>query len=136
MPTLPRRRVHIPGGKLLAGIPLIALLVMGGADLASVALVKLSAPDDAGEAARAGVAAVEFDRSATPQTAQEAYDAANEVAELHRLDIDEKSFVIREDGSVEFTAHRSSPTLLFKHLPGLRDLTETTISASATRADW
>lgn len=136
MPTLPRPRVHIPGGKLLAGIPLVALLIVGGADLASVALVKLSAPDDAGEAARAGVAAVEFDRSATPQTAQEAYDSANEVAELHRLDIDEKSFVVRENGSVEFTARRTAPTLLFKHLPGLQDLTETTVSVSATRANW
>lgn len=136
MPTLPRPRVHIPGRKLIAGVPLVALLIVGAADLASVALVKLSAPDDAGEAARAGVTAIQYDRSATPQTAQEAYDAAKEVAQLHRLDIDEKSFVVHADGSVEFTARRSSPTLLFQHLPGLRDLTETAVSVSATRADW
>lgn len=135
-PATRRVRVRIPGRRLFTGLPFVALLVVGGADFASVALVEMSAPDDAAEAARAGVMAVQHDRSSSPQTAQTAYDATNLVAELHRLDIDEKSFVVRQNGTIEFTAHRSSPTLLFKHLPGLRDLTGTTVSVSAARAEW
>lgn len=136
MPTLPRTRVHIPGRTLLTGIPLVALLIVGGADLASVALVKVSAPDDAREAARAGMVAIQYERSTTPQTAQTAYDAANQVADLHRLDIDENTFVVHENGTVDLTARRSSPTLLFKHLPGLRNFTETTVSVSVDRVSW
>jgi hypothetical protein len=135
-PLRTRSRRSIPGRRFLTVLPLAALTVALAADLGSVALVKLSASDDAGEAARAGVGAIQYERSATPQTAQAAYDAAEQVASLHRLDIDQATFVVHADGKVELTAHRTAPTVLFKHLPGLRNLTETTVSVTADRAEW
>lgn len=135
--TLVRRtRVHIPGRRLLTGLPIVVLLVLVGADLASVALVKMTVPDDAGEAARAGVTAIDSRDTATPQTAETAYGAANYVADLHSMTIEPDTFTVWADGAVELTAHRKAPTMLFKHLPGLKDLTETTATAKAERATY
>ncbi|WP_019874587.1 hypothetical protein [Sporichthya polymorpha] len=135
--TVARRpRVYIPGRKLLTGLPIVALLVVGGADLASVALVKVSVPDNANEAARAGVMAVDGRDMATPRTAETAYNAANAVADLHRMTIDPQTFTVYADGSVELTAHRSAPTMLFKHIPGLKTLTDATVSVRVSRPDW
>jgi hypothetical protein len=136
-PVIARRsRRYIPGRRFITAMPLIALLVACGADLVSVGLVKVSTPDDAGEAARAGMTAIEFDRTATPQTAEAAFRAASDVADLHRMSIDKDSFRVYSDGSVELTGHRSAPTMLFKHLPGLKDLTATTATVKASRVAW
>ncbi|MBA3742085.1 hypothetical protein [Sporichthya sp.] len=134
----PRRtsRVHVPGRRALTLITLIALPVVVAADLGSVALVKVSVEDDAGEAARAGVMAIQYGQTATPQTAEIAFRAAKEVADLHRLTIDPATFVVTADGSVRFAARRDAPTALFKHLPGLRDLTDTTVTVSAQRPNF
>ncbi len=131
-----RRSVHIPGRRLLVLAPMIALPVLVAADLGSVALVRMSVPDDAGEAARAGVTAIQFDRTATSTTAATAYQAANGVAALHRMDLDEQTFKVFADGSVQLTAHRKAPTVLFKRVPWLRDHTDVTATATAHRSTW
>lgn len=133
-PRLPR--VHIPGRRFVTALPLIALPLVVAVDLASVALVHLSVPDHAGEAARAGMAAVQFERSATPQQAQLAFNAASQVADLHRLNLHREGFTVYADGAVTLTASKKAPTLLFKHLPGLKDLTTSTESVTAARPNW
>lgn len=138
MPTTarPRVQVSLPGRKLIVAIPLIGLPVLLAVDLASIAVVKLSVPDDAAEAARAGVSAIQYERSPTPQTATTAFDAATDVAELHRIDLDEKSFTVFADGAVRLTASRNAPTLLFKRLPWLRDHTQTTVTTTVDKPNW
>ena len=136
-PVIARKpRRYVPGRRLLTALPLLVLPVLLAADLASLALVRMSVPDDAGEAARAGVIATQFDRSATTQTAGVAFQAANEVAALHRMDLDRESFLVSADGSVRLTARRDAPTLLFKRLPWLRDHTEATATVTAVRPTW
>lgn len=134
-PSRPRR-VYLPGRRLLTALPLVALPVMIAIDLASVALVQLSVPDDAGEAARAGMAAVQFERSATPQQAQIAFNAASQVADLHRMNLDRESFTVYADGAVTLTASKKAPSLLFKHLPRLKDLTTSTETVTVSRPNW
>ena len=134
--SLRRPRIHIPGRRLLTALPLIALPVLLAVDLASVALVHLSVPDDAGEAARAGVSAVQFERSATPQQAQLAFNAATQVADLHRMTLDRESFTVYADGAVKLTASKKAPTLLFKHLPRLKDLTTASETVTISRSNW
>lgn len=130
------RRVYLPGRRLLTALPLVALPVVIAIDLASVALVQLSVPDDAGEAARAGMAAVQFERSATPQQAQIAFNAASQVADLHRMNLDRESFTVYADGAVTLTASKKAPSLLFKHLPRLKDLTTSTETVTVSRPNW
>lgn len=132
----PRRSIYFPGQRLLVMLSLIALPVLLAADLGSVALVKVSVDDGAGEAARAGMSAIQFSGKPTPVEAELAYRAAAEVAELHDLVIDQQSFTIYADGAVKLTATRNSPTLLFKHLPGLRDITDSTVTVTVTRQGW
>ncbi len=135
-PLRAKAHVHVPGRRLLSVAPLAALAIVIAADFGSVALVKLTAEDHAGEAARAGMSTIQDVRTPTPQVAQNAFDAASAVADMHDLTIDEQTFVVRAGGTVELTAHRTAPTMLFKHLPGLRGLTENTVSAIAVRPNW
>lgn len=133
----PRLPVQIPGRRLLVLGPLIALPILIAADLGSVALIQLSVPDDASEAARAGVSAIAFNSgTVTPATAEVAFDAANDVARLHRLDLDRETFTVYADGSVELSAHRTAPTLLFKHLPWVGDHLDVTSQTKASRPSW
>lgn len=132
----PRRSMYIPGRRLLTLLPLIALPVLVCADLGSIALVKLAAEDNAAEAGRAGMSAIQFERTATPQNAELAFQAASSVADLHGQQIDEDTFTIFDDGSVRLTARRTAPTVFFKHLPGLRDLAESEVTTTVTRPNW
>lgn len=132
----PRRSFYLPGKRVLLLLPLIALPVLLAGDLGSVALVRLAAEDDAGEAARAGMSAIQFGPTVTPQTAEMAYRSASEVAELHRLTIDQQSFTIYADGAVKLTATRTAPTLVFKHLPGLRHFAVSSTTVMVSRPTW
>jgi hypothetical protein len=117
--------VQFPGSRILTMLPLIALPVAIVADLGSVVVVQLSVPDDAQEAGRAGVQAIAFKvnpTAATPQNVTAAFEAASNVAKLHRQAVDPKTFTVFKDGSVQLTVSRTAPTMLFKHVPGLRDL--------------
>jgi hypothetical protein len=131
-----RFHVRLPGRRLLSIAPAAAFIVVMAADVGSVALVKMSVPDDAADAARAGVGAIQFTTGATPENAKTAFDAAKQTADLHHLDLDTQTFTIFKDGSVKLTAHKNAPTLLFKRLPWLKDHTSTTSTVTVSRASW
>lgn len=117
--------MHIPGSRILTMLPLIALPVAIVADLGSVTVVQLSVPDDAQEAGRAGTQAIAFKvnpTAATPENVQAAFTAASTVASLHRQVVDPETFTVFKDGSVQLTVSKTAPTVLFKHIPWLRDL--------------
>jgi hypothetical protein len=132
-----RRRVYIPGRKLLVGIPAVVVPILLAVDLGSSALVRMSVPDDANDAARAGVTAITYNNGpVTPATAELAYTAAADVAKLNRLDLDRQTFTVFADGSVQLSAHRKVPTVLFKHLPWVKDHLDVTSTTKASRAAW
>jgi hypothetical protein len=117
-------------------VALIALPIVLAVDAGAVTLTKLAVPDDAGEAGRAGVQAILFNRTATPEEAQLAYTAAKSVADTHHEQIDPATFTITKDGAVSLTVSKHTGTILFKHLPILKDLTTTTASTTVDRASW
>jgi len=119
-------------------LPLVVLPIVLAADAGSVTLMRMSVPDDADEAGRAGVAAITFatGTNPTPEEAQSAYDAATSVADTHGEHIDPATFTIYKDGSVTLTVRRSAGTVLFRHLPFLSGLTHTQSTTTVHRADW
>ncbi|MGQ0626161.1 MAG: hypothetical protein ACT4PP_16135 [Sporichthyaceae bacterium] len=125
-----RPGIRIPGRRPMTWAALVGLAVVLLVDGGSVAWVHVSVPDHAGEAARAGMAQLRPDGGVTPQAAQLAYTAALEVGDLHRLTIDTADFTVYAGGGLTLTARRSAPTLLFKHLPGLRELVETEVTTT------
>jgi len=132
-----RRRIYIPGRRLLLGVPAVVVPILLAADLGSVALVRMSVPDDADDAARAGVSAIGFNSGpVTPTTAETAFKAAEDVAHLNRMDLDRQTFTVFADGSVELSAHRKAPTLLFKHLPWVKNHLDVTSTTKVNRASW
>ena len=120
----------------LVVFPLIALPILIAADAGSVTLMKLSVPDDAGEAGRAGVQAIYYSGVATPEEAQTAFTAAKSVADTHHEHIDPATFTITKDGAVTLTVTKHAGTVLFKHLPGLKGLTESKVTTTVARASW
>lgn len=124
------------GSRTLTVVPMIVLPILVAFDAGSVALMQLAAPDNAAEAGRAGVTAIFNDNQATPDNAQVAFDAAKEVADTHGETIDPTSFRIHSDGSVSLTTGKSTDTVLFKHLPGLRGLTHTQTTVTVNRSNW
>jgi hypothetical protein len=115
-------------GRWFTMLAFLALPIAAVADLGSVVVVRMTVPDDAAEAGRAGVQAISWDlrsSAATPQNAQTAYEAASNVAKLHRQEVDPQTFTVFKDGSVHLTVTRTAPTVLFKRLPGIRSITST-----------
>lgn len=120
-------------GRMFTTLALLLLPLAAVADLGSVVVVRMTVPDDAAEAGRAGVQAIGSSvrtSAATPQNAQAAYEAAASVAKLHRQEVDPTTFTVYKDGSVRLTVTRTAPTVLFKRLPGLRALTSTETSTT------
>jgi hypothetical protein len=124
------------GSRILTLVPLVALPIVTAADIGSIALIRLSVPDDASEAGRAGVAAIQFQEKATQTNAQIAYDAATTVSDLHGQEIERESFTIYKDGSVQLTVRETAPTVLFKFLPGLRGLTDYEVTKKVNRVSY
>lgn len=124
------------GSRVLTLLPLVALPIVAAADFGSIALVRLSVPDDASEAGRAGASAIQFTDEATPRQAQFAYDSASSVASLHGQEIDRQSFTIYKDGAVKLTVSETAPTVLFKYIPGLRNLTYFEMTKTVNRASY
>jgi hypothetical protein len=122
--------------RLIVTLPLIVLPVVIAADAGAVTLTKLSVSDDADEAGRAGVQAIMFNGAATPEEAQLAFTAAKAVSDTHHEHIDPASFTITKDGAVTLTVTKHTGSVLFKHLPGLKDLTTTTVTTTVARASW
>jgi hypothetical protein len=115
---------------------MIALPILLAVDAGSITLTKFSVSDDAQEAGRAGVQAILFNAAATPEEAQRAFDAAKSVSDTHREHIEPTSFTITKEGAVTLTVSKHSGTVLFKHIPGLRGLTTTTVTTTVARASW
>ena len=122
--------------RIVTVAPLIVLPIVVAFDAGSVALMQIAAEDNTGEAGRAAVSAIAFDRETTPEVAQLAYDAAKSVADAHGETVDPTTFRIHSDGSVTLTVGKSTDTVLFRHLPGLRNLTDTRTTITARRPTW
>lgn len=122
--------------RALTVLPMIALPILLAVDAGSITLTKFSVSDDAQEAGRAGVQAILFNAAATPEEAQRAFDAAKSVSDTHREHIEPTSFTITKEGAVTLTVSKHSGTVLFKHIPGLRGLTTTTVTTTVARASW
>jgi hypothetical protein len=122
--------------RLPVTVVLIALPIIMAVDAGAVTLTKLSVPDDADEAGRAGVQAILFNGIATPEEAQIAFDASKAVADTHHEHIDPTTFTITKDGTVTLTVSKNTGTILFKHLPILSGLTHTTATTTVARASW
>lgn len=126
-------------GRTFTTLALLVVPLTAVADLGSVVVVRMTVPDDAAEAGRAGVQAISYDLragAATAQNAEIAYEAAANVAKLHRQEVDPKSFTVYKDGSVHLTVTRTAPTVLFKRLPGLRAITSTETSTTVAPAHY
>lgn len=117
-------------------LPAIALPIVVAFDAGSVALMHLAAEDNAAEAGRAGVSAIAFERATNPQTAQVAFDAAKSVADSHHETIDPTSFRVHSNGSVTLTTGKSTKTVLFGRLPGLKNLTDAQTTLTVHRSNW
>ncbi|HEX8001554.1 MAG TPA: hypothetical protein VF519_02545 [Mycobacteriales bacterium] len=87
----------------------ITIVGILGFDAISVATTKMSAADDAQQAARAGADAWVDTRG----DVEEAYRAALGYAEKHGGSIDPKDFVVAEDGTVRVRVVKNATTLIF-----------------------
>ena len=130
--ALPRLKAASPISRagltwLVAGVALLLALMDGG----SVAITRASVPDDA---RAAGYAAAEAAKGlpGSQQMAVVAYDAATRRGAAAALHVERKGFTIYPDGKVTLTVTGTAPTLVFKHLPVLRDLTVVTATTTVT----
>ena len=124
------------GSRVLTLLPLVALPIVTAADVGSIALVHLAVPDDAAEAGRAAMSAIQYQSQPTSNAAQIAFDAAASVADLHQQEIDRRSFTIYKNGSVHLSVSRDAPTVMFKRIPFLRDLTHASATTTIERPTW
>jgi hypothetical protein len=108
----------------IAAVPLVGVI-----DGAVVGYARLATEDDAKVVARAAAEAVRG-QALTQQTALIAYQAADLTARQFGATVVRKDFSVHRDGQVTLTLQRSAPTLVFDHLPFLRDTTA--ISATVT----
>ena len=99
-----------------------AVFLIAVIDSGSVVIIEASVPDDARDAGYAATAAIQG-LPKTQQSVVMAYDAAAGQGANSTLLIDRRGFTVYPDGRVTLTATRIAPTLVFRHLPILRDLT-------------
>ena len=115
-----------------------AALFVAVIDGGSVALARMQVSDDAQGAAREAAQAV-AGQPINPTTAQVAYDAGLMALPNDRERIvkngpgDAQDFRVGADGSVTLTVTREAPTLVFKHLPPLRDWTHASSTYTQTK---
>ena len=119
------------GVSVVAWLVALGMLVILLLDGGSVAITKASVPDDARDAGYAAAEAVHALPN-TQQTAVVAYDAATRRGTAAALHIERRGFTVYPDGKVTLTVTRTAPTLVFKHLPFLRDLTVVTATTTVT----
>ena len=108
-----------------------AILVLSLIDGGSVAITRAAVPDDARDAGYAAAEAVEG-LPGTQHAALIGYEAATRRGTATALHIERKGFTVYPDGRVTLTVSRTAPTLVFKHLPVLRDLTVVTATTTVT----
>lgn len=115
----------------LFAILAVVFIVDGG----SCTVARMQVDEDAKTAGRYAVQQI-GDSPINQQTALVAYNAATEALPNPRERIltagsgvsESERFRVGEDGSITMTVVRPAPTLLFKHLPKLRDFTEATVT--------
>ena len=96
-----------------------------------MAIAHAAVPDDARDAGYAAAEAVEG-LPGTQQAALIGYEAATRRGSAAALHIERKGFTVYPGGKVTLTVTRTAPTLVFKHLPVLRDLTVVTATTTVT----
>lgn len=124
-------RIPVPPVRPIAFLLAAGAFLGVGIDAGSVALTRLSMPDDVREAGQAAVSAVEG-MPTTRQTAVIALDAAAERGRAQGLMFRARHFTLYPDGRVELTASRTAPTLLLDRVTPLRHLTRVTSTATVT----
>jgi hypothetical protein len=117
-------------------LPMIILPIVLCWDAGAVTLMHMSVPDDAQQAGQAAVQAIQYMTTPTPDEAQAAFTAAKGVTDLHGEKLDPTSFTIYQDGSVTLKVSRSTDTLLFKYLPFLGGLDQTSTTVTVDRASY
>jgi hypothetical protein len=115
--------------RTLGVLVILAVMVLGVIDGGVVGYAHVATEDDAKVVARAAAEAVRGER-VTEQTAVIAYQAAESIAHRFGATVPRNDFTVHSDGQVTLTLQRSAPTLVFDHLPFLRDTT--TISTTVT----
>jgi len=117
---------------LLRSLVTVITVVAAGlalVDVGSVALTKMTVPDDV---RAAGHAAAEVAKNAPPnrQTVTAAHQAAQDSAKLHGITVHTKDFTIYPDGRVTLTAGKTAPTLLLDRVPQLAHLADVTTTTT------
>lgn len=108
----------------LFGLVLLVGIIDGG----SIALARMQVGDDAQESARFSAQSI-LNQPINQRTAEIAYDAAVSALPNDRESIirnngnDKEAFRVADDGAVTLTVTREAPTLVFKYIPHLKDLT-------------
>ena len=115
--------------RLLLFLAIAAVPVIGVIDGGRVGYARFSTQDDAKVVARAAAQAVRG-QPLSQQTATIAYREAESTALRFGATVARKDFTVHRDGRVTLTLERTVPTLVFDHLPFLRDTTA--ISATVT----
>jgi hypothetical protein len=109
--------------------------LLGVIDGGAVGYARLATEDDARTVGHAAVEAVRGE-PLTQQTALSAYRAASATAARFGATVDRADFAVHRDGSVTLTLHRTAPTLVFDHLPFLRDTTAITSTVTVEPAPY
>jgi hypothetical protein len=117
-------------------LPMIILPIVLCWDAGAVTLMHMSVPDDAQQAGQAAVQAIQYMTYPTPDEAQAAFTAAKGVTDLHGETLDPASFTIYKDGSVTLKVSHSTDTVLFKYLPFLSALDNTSTTVTVQRAGY
>lgn len=118
----------------LAGLILLIALIDG----ASVTIARIQIDEDAKTSARFATQQI-HDAPVNQETARVAYAAAVSAlpndAETIIVDApgDTEDFRVHADGAVTLTVTRTAPTLVFQHLPKLRNLTVVTVTHTAPK---
>jgi len=100
----------------------LSLILVAVIDGGSVLLARVAVTDDAKDAGRAAVVAIEG-QPVNGRTATIAYAAAEKAAAENGELVRQDDFLVHADGSVELTLTRIAPTLVFNRLSLSRDWT-------------
>ena len=130
--NIPKIQARLPFGATgfgwLISMCIMSVLLLDGG---SLVIARASVPDDARDAGYAAARALEG-LPGTQQAARVAYEAATRRGTSAALHIERKGFTVYPDGKVTLTVTRTAPTLVFRHLPVLRDLTVVTATTTVT----
>jgi hypothetical protein len=124
-------RIIAPRGTIrtLGFLAIVAVPILGAIDGGSVVYSRMATEHDAPTVAAAAAAAVRG-MPITPDTAVIAYRAAGEIADRLGATVQKKDFRVNLNGGITLTLTRTASTLVFDHLPRLRDLVK--ISSTVT----